>query len=359
MNLNQQISRVNNFNLIRIIAALQVVYTHSLVHFEIENNWLEYIGTKFLLYFPGVPIFFTVSGFLIFWSYENMEGKLLKYFRNRFLRLYPALWVCVGLTAILLVIDFPGEKAELLTSTSFYSWIILQLTFFQFYTPDILRFWGVHSPNGSLWTIIVEIQFYIMVPILFYVFKKTKELWHYVYLFIFIVSVFVNYYVGSLDQELTSTKLYTVTIFPYLYFFLMGVLGYKTWDKIRPFIAGKFHIWFLVYLVYIMFFGNFLGIHLKSYLIQNPYNLITSILLCGLTLSAAFSKVDLSERIIKSNDISYGVYIYHMLVINFFVQRLWMKENYYMLLVFIFVIMLAWMSWHFVEKRALQLKKTK
>lgn len=350
------ISRENNFNLIRIIAALQVVFTHTLLHLDIRGNWLEYIGEKFILYFPGVPIFFTVSGFLIYWSYENAKGNNKKYFINRFLRLYPALWICLLVLIGLIINDYPGSALSLITSKMFLLWIFLQASFFQFYTPDLLRFWGVHTPNGSLWTIIVEIQFYLFVPLFYYLLSKLKKLKDALFILFFLVCVVLNFYVGSLDQENTLTKLITVSVFPYLYFFLTGVFAYKYWDYIRKIVEGKFLIWFTIYVVYILFFGNYLGYSLKAYLIENPFNFVTSLLLSLLTLSAAFTKIDLSEKILKGNDISYGVYIYHMLVVNFFVQREWIGSNIYFFEVFIIVLTLAWLSWHFIEKRALLLK---
>ena len=92
-------SRENNFDLLRLIAATQVVILHTIGHLEI-NNLNKF--TNILSYFPGVLMFFTISGFLIFSSFDRNKD-LKKYFINRFLRLFPALWFCFIITLGLLL----------------------------------------------------------------------------------------------------------------------------------------------------------------------------------------------------------------------------------------------------------------
>ncbi|WKL45049.1 acyltransferase [Flavobacterium sp. ZE23DGlu08] len=354
---SKQINRINNFDLIRLLAALEVVYTHSQHHFELNGGFLEKFGRYFLFYFPGVPIFFTVSGFLIFWSFDRNSTELVKYFKNRFLRLFPALWLCLVITFCLLLIDYHNNIFQLLADKSFHVWIIGQLTFFQFWTPDILRYWGVGTPNGSLWTIIVEIQFYVLVPIIYYFTQKFFKMKLIPILIVALISLLFNFYIGQFDEENIQYKLGGVVVFTYLYNFLFGVAAYLYWDKIKKIIEGKFIYWATAYLIYISFFGSYLGMDLNSYFLYSFFHFFTNILLAGLVLSFAFSFNNLSNKLIKHNDISYGVYIYHMLVINFFVQRGLIKDIKYFILTFVFTILLAAFSWFFIEKNFLKLKK--
>ena len=87
------ISRNNNFDLIRLLAALQVLIWHGAVHLDVFDKIYGLLNVLFQL--PGVPIFFTISGFLITHSLERSNFQLKKYFQNRALRIYPALWVCI------------------------------------------------------------------------------------------------------------------------------------------------------------------------------------------------------------------------------------------------------------------------
>jgi len=76
--------RKNNLEWLRLIFALQVVFSHSFNHLQSTFKFPCFIGN-----FPGVPAFFFVSGFLIYSSYLNSPGY--RYFENRFLRLFPGL----------------------------------------------------------------------------------------------------------------------------------------------------------------------------------------------------------------------------------------------------------------------------
>ena len=66
--------KTNNFDLIRLAAALQVAFIHAVADLGVAAPWpLRPIAE----WFPGVPIFFFISGFLISKSFEKEDN--LKY----------------------------------------------------------------------------------------------------------------------------------------------------------------------------------------------------------------------------------------------------------------------------------------
>lgn len=344
-----KIPRVNNFDLIRFFAALQVVYGHSLTHLKIEN-YLVHFFYGFLKYFPGVPIFFTVSGFLIFWAYDR-NPNIKKYALNRVLRLYPALYVCLIITIILLLYSYPDN---LLNNQSFYTWLFAQLTIFQFYTPEILRFWGVGTPNGSLWTIAVEVQYYILVPVIFLIMRKMKN-WV-VLLTLVTASILANFSLNLMPENIIQ-KLAFVSIVPYLFNFLIGSIFYIFWNKLGKLVQNNFIKWALAYAVFVLIFDVVFEFNLTSYHITNIFQPISMVILSCLVLSFAFSINTLSERFLKHNDISYGIYIYHMLVVNTLVTLGYIRDVKYLILTFAITVILGYISWIFIEKPALSLKK--
>ena len=271
------ISRNNNFDLIRLIAAFQVLLWHGAEHLKVFKGLY---GFFVLLYqFPGVPIFFTISGFLISYSLERNNFDLKKYFKNRALRIFPALWVCTIFTAILL---FSFGKIYILKD--FFTWFFAQITFFQFYASPSLKNWGVGHPNGSLWSIAIELQFYLVLPIILYLIAKTKKLWliNTLLLVFFAISVFIkDFHLTNpwLLQHQIYAKLLGNTVFIYLHFFLTGIAIYKNFDWIERFLRGKALIWFVFYVIYALIVHGWL----KGY--NYPYDITFSGIIANTILS--------------------------------------------------------------------------
>lgn len=344
----KNIPSINNFDLIRFLAAVQVLYMHSMEHLKIDGIVAVFYDT-FLQYFPGVPIFFTVSGFLIFRSFD-LNNNLKKYIINRTLRLFPALCVCIFFTALLLIFF---SSQQLLSNTKFYLWVLGQISIFQFYTPDILRFWGVGTPNGSLWTISVEIQFYILVPIVFIIFKKLKSN---IFLFILIFfSILLNIIMATTTESIPH-KLFFVSVVPYLFNFLSGAFFYVYWEELKRVVENKFLMFISIYMIYFSIFGVILNYELYSYKIHNIFQIITPILLSVTVLSFAFSFNNLSEKILKNNDISYGIYIYHMLIVNTLIATGYQYKSILLFFTLGLTLIVATLSWKTIEKPSLRMK---
>jgi peptidoglycan/LPS O-acetylase OafA/YrhL len=123
--------KLNNFDLLRIFAASQVLVCHTVLHLHVfAPQWLM----KLIYAFPGVPIFFVISGFLISLSYERSSG-LKSYCRNRVLRIYPGLWCCILstiLVAALFGYSFASGQAVVAACTylvGYLSWIAVERPF--------------------------------------------------------------------------------------------------------------------------------------------------------------------------------------------------------------------------------------
>jgi len=353
----------NNFDLIRLIAASEVVIRHSIVHIAPDQfpGWLKII---FALV-PGVPIFFFLSGFLISRSWER-STSVNDYCHKRALRLFPALWICiaVSVTAIFLTgyaatVDWSWVKGV--------AWVIGQGTMFQFWTPDFLRNFGVGAVNGSLWSVSVEIQFYCVTPLMYWVlsgFRPSLQTALMCALAVFFASfnVFRDGIQAFLDTATGSelgAKLFGVTFLPWYFMFLIGVLAQRLRHWLIPICQERALAIIVLYVlsmnVDFLLWGLPLGNEIPFYLVP----------IMGLAvLSLAYSSVNLSSRVLRGNDISYGIYIYHMPVVNVLVERGWTGSWSWVWVVFAVSVGIGITSWRFIEaplllrKRVRQMKST-
>ena len=350
--MNNEVFKVNNLNLIRVLASLQVVLFHTQSSLKASSS-LTFL-MELLSYFPGVPIFFFVSGFLISKSYEK-NNNLYEYFINRSLRLFPALVVCTILSIV--AVYFTGYFSHNTFGLfEFFFWIFGQVTFFQFYNPDFMRGFGVGVLNGSLWTISVELQFYIIVPILYFFLKnKTQKVVNQI---LFVITLtFLTFFYAKFNlfiehKEHILYKLFSVSFLPWIWMFFSGIFVQKNFDWFYRKLAGKFIYMFMIYVLVAFISRSYMGLN-----IGNNIHPFLFALLVIVIFSASYTAPRLSYKILKSNDISYGAYIYHMPVVNVFLYFK-MGESYkYVLFVIIITITLSILSWKLVEKKAIKLKK--
>ena len=334
---------LNNFDLIRLFAATQVAISHISSHLEIAIP-----GLSFLSYFPGVPIFFFISGYLIYQSYANLtEGGYKIFFTNRFLRLYPALLFCFAISVLSLYVS--GYLAsQSFTALDFSIWGFTQLTFFQFYNPDFLRKYGVGAINGSLWTIAVEFQFYVLTPLFFIYANKNKLIWA-IALPIFIIFNTLNTFFNG--SSTIIEKLIGVSFLPWFYMFLLGAYlstNKKLQQKILSINASVYLFLYLISYYLSSILGTGTG---------NKINFISYIFLSLLIFKLAYTRPHLSTNLLSGNDISYGVYIYHMPIVNLFLYYGLYQTVMSFALSLLITFLMAIISWIVIEKPSLKLKK--
>lgn len=343
-----EISRQNNFDLMRLFAAFQVVILHMNGHLKIVSpgNWWHGV-LECIRPFPGVPIFFTISGFLIFASYDRNQS-LKKYFKNRFLRIYPLIFVATIVTTILLIVFSNGR----LSLKSLGIWFFGQITLFQYYTPDALRYFGVGTPNGALWTIPVELEFYLLVPILYFLNKKIGN----IALLVLAACSFAFYtFIPHSSIPVVYKKLFEVSILYYLLHFIVGVLLYLHFNKIKKYLENKGLLWLGIYIVFFLLFDKYLGLYHDLYS-PNLLGVVADAILGVTVLSLAYTNPGLSHKILKGNDYSYGVYVIHMIVTNVMVELLFTHNFWFLMGGIVVVFIMAFLSWSFVERPALALK---
>ncbi|MFT4176609.1 MAG: acyltransferase [Luteolibacter sp.] len=353
------VHRSNNFDLIRLLAAIQVVLAHAIGHTGLREQLPAWQKQLFdlLVWLPGVPVFFVISGFLIARSYERNAADLKGYFKNRALRIFPALWVCLAVTLILLAC-FGFLPLSFLTSGTFTAWMLGQISFVQFFNPEQFRDFGIGVANGALWTITVELQFYLFLPLFFAILRKSIGKAFVITLFVisYIAFCFMNVKLngpGGFTGAPFAFKLLHNTLLPHFWMFMVGIGIHRYFSILRPWLEGKFPIYLAAYLALAAVMQCWIeDASVPFYALLLP----ARVLLGFLTISAAYTAKSLSSTLLRGTDCSYGIYIYHSLVINLFVEMNWLGSLTAVPLIFGVTLILALLSWHIIEKPALSRK---
>lgn len=333
----------NNFNLIRLAAATQVLIVHVANHIGFDHPLLSVLKL-----FPGVPIFFFISGYLIYASFNRLTPSGWKtFYLNRVVRIYPALIACtaLGFASVRLTGYFTGRGVSPLRIIT---WLLGQITIVQFYNPPFMRGYGVGVMNGALWTIAVELQFYLLVPVLYLLLHQRRVVW----VALLAVSLMANVATKeALDWDSMSWKLFYVSFVPWVYMFLIGfgvsslpalqqrILRINVWPLLAAFVAS-------MYLV-----GNVVN---NS---SNSINPVSVVILSMLLLKLAWAKLGSFGRIFQTTDISYGLYVYHIPVINLLLYATTWDRTTKVVVSIVVSFVLAALSWFVIEKPALDLKK--
>jgi peptidoglycan/LPS O-acetylase OafA/YrhL len=328
----------NNFDLARLALAIVVVFQHLSVLTQFKEFKIFQAVTFWVQPVEG---FFVISGFLIAISYLRSKS-LSDYFEKRARRILPAYIVVVLVCAVIGVFLTKGSLSNYF-SLDLLKYLAANLTFLNFIKPSLPSvFIGnpyTNAINGSLWTIKIEVMFYIALPILFYAIKRYSA-W----------LVLVSIYISSIT-----------------YFSLLKYLSYKLDQHILEEVARQLP-GYLSYFVsailickYYQFFKEnkhiLVGLAFPIYIFAKSLGLLLLIPICQAVIVIYFCLFfPYIGNWGKYGDFSYGLYIWHfptiqlLLGYNFCTN----KPFLFLFLVAIFTGVLSFISWHHIEKRALR-----
>ncbi|RCW76042.1 acyltransferase family protein [Pseudorhodoferax soli] len=346
---------LNNFDLVRVFAAAQVVVVHlvSFMPGMHSASWLEVLSL-----FPGVPIFFFISGFLIGGSWRR-NPNVAAYIASRALRIFPGLWAACLFSLALLLFLYSEPLRENVGTTLI--WIAMQLSFLQSWNPQFLRGYGMGVANPVLWTIPVELAFYVVLPLLVILGQRIRRLYG-VLIGAALISLLVCWWAtAGLDprdaQVETLRKVMTVSplsFVSWVWMFLLGVLAQLQFDRLQPLIAGR-ALPFVLIAVAVGILSLFVDFPPLLHLPGNEIGLLNAVANGLACLAFAYSYPGLALRWLRGNDLSYGVYLYHMPLANALIAVGvvgWQGG----VLVLIGTFVCAFLSWVLIERRALGLK---
>lgn len=161
-------SRIAVIDVLRLFAALGVLVFHAAGTAEMPKHVLPTIylfghtirgvPSPFSFGATGVSLFFVISGYCMYISFSRSTRDLKSYYQSRFARIYPAYFIAVIFSVILM--EFCGFSFPL---TDIISKLLFLHGFIQEYNLSI---------NGALWSMATEVQFYLTLPALFLFAKR-------------------------------------------------------------------------------------------------------------------------------------------------------------------------------------------
>ena len=142
---------------LRLIAALTVAVYHLSVAWRIDgihppSHFLPDFSRVAIYGFLGVELFFLISGFVICMS--SWRRSLGDFFVSRVSRLYPAYWICVLITAVVITL-LPVTGGVPVSGTPDLREIAVNMTMLQ----EPL---GIPMVDTVYWTLFVELRFYLL-----------------------------------------------------------------------------------------------------------------------------------------------------------------------------------------------------
>ena len=338
----------NGLTEIRGVAALIVVVSHidqmshlfGFPHIQIYSTGIAGLA---------VTTFFTLSGFLItrllvIEKRMNTVASIKKFYMRRILRIWPAYYLTIAISLILLVVGF-YDRMEILNLAG-------GLLTFSLFLPNLGLVLGLALPGTSpLWSVGVEEQFYLIWP---WIIKWCDNLILPILLMVGLYLV-LKIAVYIIDPNGGLYALIYLTQFDSMCIGAVLGLMVESQQQLRSIVFSKMSqvlVMLVLILPFITTFKFFAGLEVEIYSIASAVWIINS-------AHNNSSFISIKSMVFNFlGQISYGLYVYHFVII-YLLSAYFKLEN--MILNYAAVlgvsILLAYLSYRYFEMRVLRLKR--
>lgn len=293
-------NRLIHLDFLRALAIILVLFFH--------------LGFDFFKYgFLGVDIFFILSGFLMYkyFQTEFNNKRVFKYYLNRAFRVIP-LYLIANLIVLLIAFFY------LISPHEFY--IIIKHYFFSSYFLPNVGYWSEESYFGSMifkpllnfWSLGVEIQFYLIFPLIFLFIKNrfnTK-------MFILIFLSLTGYVLFNSISPKTSFFLLPTRLWE----FLLGIYCAKYFKKLNNFKTNIFGSISFIFIILFLIFLSFEQLYILEknfYLFTIVIAIFTSVILIFGINKSLIENFLLKKIFLTISKYSYSLYVVHFPIIVF------------------------------------------
>jgi peptidoglycan/LPS O-acetylase OafA/YrhL len=335
----------NNLDCLRLILASIVVLFHvsaltGLLAFSVLG---KYCSPHF-----AVRSFFVISGLLIYRSYTR-SSSIASYFEKRARRIYPAYFTVVVVAALTLL-GLSTLPVSQYFGYGFWKYLGANLVFLNFLAPSLPGVFTsnpLHWVNGALWTLKIEVAFYLFVPVMHYLCTRfgTKAtigtifvlscVWRYG--FAWLAYTHRSLGVDSADAPRSIYAQLEVQFPAQLAYFVAGVLLLIYFDKLR------FH--------FMTVSGITAGLFILDHFSTRDF--LDVFWISGVVFVFGFWRY--FGNFSKYGDFSYGVYILHWPILQTLIALGATRLNpaIFLLVSLSLIALTALLMWHLVESRFL------
>ena len=313
----------NCFDFLRYFFAISLILAHFCTATNSPQFW-------FITGSMRVKAFFTITGFLVTYSFLRRDMNIRSYAIKRFVRIIPAYVVCVLFCFAVGLSISTLSSSEFLASHQTWHYFFANLFMLNWLEPELPQTFQSNplpQMNASLWSMKQEVVFYVLVPILVHL-MKTKRMRNYVCSAIVVICVISYNFVNHQTE--------------YFMYFLFGMILLLYFDI------------FCKYRTYLSITALLVLIPVYAYHI--PYvsavcNALEPLCFPMVLLYVAYNAKHLNF-FRKFDNITYGLYLYHFPVAQVLILYGWAEHNITLCFVgtFIITIFLAYCSFKLIEE---------
>ncbi|MBY0579669.1 MAG: acyltransferase [Burkholderiales bacterium] len=335
--------RDNNFNLIRIVAALAVLVTHSFA-LTVGSGNAEPLRASLGMTMGSiaVDVFFIASGFLVTASLLNRQSAI-DFVWARVLRIFPALSVMLFLTVFGLGAFFTSLPApSYFTNPGTYVYLvkcISLITGVAYSLPGVFDLNPYKNVvNGSLWTLPNEIKMYLILVVGWIMLGVRKNSRPSIFRFSIVA--------GAIFSGILVTIRHTPAEGHFLMLFFMFFCGAMFYVMKERIILSRTLFWLFLCTLLI-----------SAAIDKQIFYFVYLFTIAYLLFYVAYVPGGFLRKYNSMGDYSYGVYIYAFPVQQSVVALIPGVPVLSMLTISASItLLLAVLSWHFLEQRVLGLK---
>jgi peptidoglycan/LPS O-acetylase OafA/YrhL len=352
--------RLDGIDILRGFAVSFVVFYHFFELLNLQNHFLYTYA--FSLGQLGVPLFFVISGYLIYHSVEahiRQKGTFVgvrTYFLHRLFRILPAYYI--NFFVVFLLAYFIFGTMDTWSFSFIKREIVTHLTFTSYF---IYKSSGL-GINGAYWTLSIEMLWYILAPILFILIKKDR---YYGILFIvaclYILSIDLHVWDDILGLSHAQSNYLPMQYFLYfqlpsqILYFLVGIFIYK-YSLQTTSLRGSYFVIFFLLIASIFYMLSSTSLFINIFLIKM---FITLLAVFCLFLLFYNKKLEVLKPLSWIGKISYSLYLWHMPLLYAFQKYNLIHELNLMSVVALFLFLLfviSSLSYYYVEKGGFRLR---